>query len=113
MPNGRSGGYLLDTADLKRVIVAGPQVEVVAHVVNGPTRPKPSNAPELASLVDQCQLSRVAVEEQDGVAYVIHISDEPVLWVVVGPESPLLAHLRQLHSQWKTEHPDWEGWIAF
>jgi hypothetical protein len=113
MPNGRSGGFLLDTADLKHVILSTSQAEVVAHVVRGPTRPTPSTAAELVPLVDECQHERVAVEEQDGAAYLIHVSNDPILWILVKSDSPMLAALRAHHSQWKTEHPDWKGWIAF
>jgi hypothetical protein len=113
MPNGRSGGFLLETADLKHVILNTSQVEVVAHVASGSTRPRPSTAAELVSLVNECQHERVAVEEQDGAAYIIHVSNDPILWILVGSDSPMLAALRERHSQWKTEHPDWKGWIAF
>ena len=113
MPNGRSGGFVLDTADLRLAIAASPQAEVVADVVSGSTRLKPATASELISLVDQCERPQVAVEEQDGDSYIIHITNEPMLWVVVGAKSSLLAPLRQHHSRWRAQHPDWNGWIAF
>jgi len=113
MPNGRSGGFVLDTADLRLTIEACPQAEVVAHVVSGPTQLKPATAFELVSLVDQCERPQIAVEEQDGDSYIIHITNEPILWVVVGPTSSLLAPLREHHSRWRAQHPDWNGWIAF
>jgi hypothetical protein len=56
----------------------------------------------------------VAVE-QDHKAYVIHLSNEQpnFVWIALGPESPIFSELRQRHTQWNNEHPNWKGWIAF
>jgi hypothetical protein len=113
MPNGRSGGFLLDVADLKRVIMASPSGEVIAFVSDDQRRFTALTEFELTPLVDQCLYTPVAVEEQDGSVYVIHLGDELTRWVVVGSESPLQAPLRQLHSQWSAQHPERKEWIAF
>jgi hypothetical protein len=113
VPNGRSGGFPLAKAELRRFVTATAQTAVVGHVVADSTYPKPSTAAEFAALVDQCQLHDVAVEEQDRDYYVIHLSNRPILWLMVGSESVLFAPLRECHSRWKSEHPDWKGWLAF
>jgi hypothetical protein len=113
MPNGRSGGFLLDKAELKRLIATTAQTAVVGHVLGGSPRPTQSSGAELTALVEQCQLEHVAIEEQDGEDYIIRLSNDPILWIVVGSESPMLAALHECHSRWKTKHPDWKGWIAF
>jgi hypothetical protein len=113
MPNGRSGGFLLDKAELKRLITTMPQTEVVGDVLTGPTLPKPSSGAELTALMEQCQLDLVAVEEQDRQCYVIHVSNDPIIWIVVGSKSPILAALRECHAQWSTKHPDSKDWMAF
>jgi hypothetical protein len=64
--------------------------------------------------VDECPNARIAVEEQDHKAYIIHLSNEPeIIWLVVGPEASIFLELRQRHERWATEHPDWDGWTGF
>jgi hypothetical protein len=78
------------------------------------TRPRPVDALETARFVDECPNDRIAVEEQDHKAYVIHLSNEPeIIWLLVGSEEPIFLELCQRHKRWTTEHPDWNGWIAF
>lgn len=113
MPNGRSGGFPLAKAEFRRLIAATAQTAVVGHVVAESTYPKPSTAGEFAALVDRCRLQDVAVEGQDRDCYVIHLSNRPILWLMIGSESALFALLRECHSRWNSEHPDWKGWLAF
>jgi len=68
---------------------------------------------EVLRLVEECPQERVAVEEQDHSSYIIHLSNEPVVWVCVQPDSPIFAGLKQRHGQWEIEHPNWDGWIGF
>jgi len=51
MPNGRSGGL----------------------------PPRLVSSSEVSRLIEECPHDRIAVEEQDSMAYVIHISNEPEL----------------------------------
>lgn len=114
MPNGRSGGFVIEKADLKHLIEALPNVSVVANIVGHSSPLRPADALEIARCVDECPNDRIAVEEQDHKFYIIHLSNEPELtWVTVGSETPLFSELRQRHDQWATEHPEWKGWIAF
>ena len=114
MPNGRSGGFPIEKADLKSLLKTFPDDTVVAKVIERSTRSRPSAALGTARFVDECPYDRIAVEEQDHRAYVIHLSNEPeIIWLVVGSEAPMFAELRQRHQRWATEHPDSKEWIAF
>jgi hypothetical protein len=114
MPNGRSGGFVIEKADLRSVVKALPDATVVAMLSAHSPRPRPANALEIARLVEECPKERIAVEEQDHKFYIIHLQDEPeLIWVTVGSESPILLELHQRHERWATEHPGWKGWIAF
>jgi hypothetical protein len=86
MPNGRSGGFLIETSDLKRLISAVSADAPIAMVVDessGP-RPRETDAKEVLRLVGECAYERVAVEEQDHASYIIHLRNVPTpIWVVV------------------------------
>ena len=101
MPNGRSGGFELDTADLKHLITSTLLSEVGALLADGPGRPKPCSSADVAAAVERCQQAHVYIEEQDGAFYVIHLNDDPILWVVIRSGAPLLAPLRERHTEWK------------
>ena len=112
MPNGRSGGFPLDKADLVRWIAGiSPTVEI-GRVTTG-ERPQPATAADLAAFLESCPHDRIAAEEQDHTSYVLHLSNKPIVWVMVDSQSPLLHDVRQRHVAWKADHPDWDGWIAF
>ena len=112
MPNGRSGGFPLDKADLVRWIVGiSPTVEI-GRATTG-ERPRPATAADFAALLDGCPDDRIAAEEQDHSFYILHVRDKPIVWVMVDSQSPLFQNLRQRHVEWKAEHPDWAGWISF
>jgi hypothetical protein len=114
MPNGRSGGFVIEKADLKHLVEAFPDGSVVARIVARSSAPRPADALEIARFVDKCPSDRIAVEEQYHKSYIIHLSNEPeLIWVMVGSETPLFPELRQRHDRWSTEHPEWKGWIAF
>lgn len=114
MPNGRSGGFLVEKADLRLLVEALPGATIVAKVIAHSSSARTVDASEIARLVDECSNDRIAVEEQDHKFYIIHLSNEPkLLWVMVGSETPLFPELRRRHAQWTTEHPEWKGWIAF
>ena len=114
MPNGRSGGFVIEKVDLKDLVKAFPDATVVARIIARSTRARPANALETAQFVDECRNDRIAVEEQDHKAYIIHLSNEPeIIWLIVGSEAPIFLELRHRHERWATEHPDWNGWIAF
>jgi len=117
MPNGRSGGFPIDTADLKRLVseVADSVSIGMLASTGGSSSPllRPITGAEVLRLVEECSHRRVAVEEQDHWSYVVHLSNEPVIWIVVPPDSPLFVALKQRHGEWQMEHPDWHGWIGF
>lgn len=114
MPNGRSGGFVIEKADLERLVEALRGGSVVAQIVIHSCPPRAADALELARFIDECPNDRIAVEEQHHEFYIIHLSNEPELtWVLVDSETPLFSGLRQRHDRWATEHPDWMEWIAF
>jgi hypothetical protein len=113
MPNGRSGGFPLQTADLKQLIADSPQVGSIALIVDGAPPFRLATASELAPWVAGVNHDHVAVEEQHGTSYIIHLSNEPIRWICVEPDSPLLVPLHQHHARWKAANPGWNDWIAF
>ena len=114
MPNGRSGGFIIEKADLTELLKAIPGANLVGKIVVHSSGFRPVNAVETARFVDECPYDRVAVEEQDHKAYVIHLSNEPeIIWLVVGSETPIFLELRDRHQTWAREHPGWNGWSAF
>jgi hypothetical protein len=114
MPNGRSGGFIIDKADLKQMLRAM-QVSIATTKADELSSPHDStDVLELARLVEACPSDRIAVEEQDHLSYIIHLSDEPeAIWFAVGPNTPIFVELRERHKRWAHEHPGWNGWIAF
>ena len=124
MPNGRSGGFVIKTADLKELVKTVSDTAVVGKMVvhplpretvpNVPPTIRAGNAAEVTRFFEECPHDRVAVEEQDNKFYIIHLSNEPkLLWLLIGSESPIFPELRQRHAQWATDHPGWKGWVAF
>ena len=116
MPNGRSGGFPIETADLKGLISAASAAGPIAMLVDDSSGPKPraTDAKEMLRVANEYPHERVAVEEQDHACYVIHFRNEPTpIWVVVFSESPLFGGLKQRHAQWKLDHPNWPGWLEY
>jgi hypothetical protein len=113
MPNGRSGGFLMQTADLKRLFDGLPDSANAGQIIAGYARPREASLSEIAKLVGECAQEKVPVEEQDGTAYIVHLSNEPILWLFVFKESRLLDGLKRSHAEFLAEHPRWNGWIAF
>lgn len=72
-----------------------------------------ASAAEAIRLIKECPRERIAVEEQDHKCYVLHHSNEPILWIVVGRETLIFPELLKLHEEWMREHPRWSGWVAF
>jgi hypothetical protein len=113
MPNGRSGGFVIETTDLKQLVTAVSDTAVVGQLTTG-LRPRAASAAEIAQCIEDCPLDRMAVEEQDHTFYIIHFSNDPdIIWVSVNSESPIFAELRLRHARWMTEHPGWNGWMGF
>ena len=116
MPNGRSGGFPIDTADLKRLVSEVAGAASIGMLTAGSASPalRPAVGAEVLRLVEECPHERLAVEEQDHSSYIIHLSNEhPLVWVWVSSDSPIFAALRQRHGQWEGAHPNWDGWIGF
>src|SRR4029453_15500110 len=118
MPNGRSGGFIIETADFQRFVQAISNDAVVGGAVVGDLttdpRPQAARAVEVARYIKACPHDRVAVEEQDHAAYIIHLSNDEanIMWIMVGSQSPMFLDLRRRHDQWMAEHPGWDGWIG-
>jgi len=114
MPNGRSGGFVIEKEDLKQIVKALPDATVVGKIPAHSSALRPADALEIARLVDESQNDRIPVEEQDHKFYIIHLSNkrERIL-VMVGLDTPLFPELRQRHARWATANPEWKGWIAF
>ncbi len=114
MPNGWSGGFAMNGTDLKELLKAASDNAEIGKIVVHALPIRTVNAAEVIPFVEECPQDRVAVEEQDHKFYIIHLSEEPkLIWLVIGPESPIFLDIQQRHAQWMTEHPDWKGWIAF
>jgi hypothetical protein len=121
MPNGRCGGFIIETADLKRLVQALSNDAVVGRVSTG-GRLQATRAVEMVRLIEECPDIRVNVEDQDHELYLIHLIDDyehrsddelKIVWVGVPSESPIFLDLRRRHEQWMAEHPGWDGWMAF
>jgi hypothetical protein len=115
MPNGRSGGFPIEVAELKRLVdgTGGAQIGMLAGDNARATGLQPALSPAVLRLLAECRSERVAVEEQDHSAYIIHLSNVPTLWVLVYQDSPIFAGLKQRHDQWKIDNPNSSGWIGF
>jgi len=112
MPNGRSGGFPLEKTDLVRWISEISPTLEIGRVMTG-KRPQPATVADVAALLENCPHDRISAEEQDHAFYILHVRNEPIVWVIVGSESPLFRNLRQRHTDWKAENPNWDGWIGF
>ena len=114
MPNGRSGGFVIEKEDLKQLVKSLPDGTVVGKIRAYSSALRPADALEIARLVDECPNDRISVEEQDHKFYIIHFSNKSErILVMVGLETPLFPELRQRHARWATANPEWKGWIAF
>ena len=113
MPNGRSGGFIIEKADLLRLIATVANDELVGSLLTFP-RPREIRVGETVRAVEECPHNRIVVEEQDHSSYIIHVRNEPdALWIMIASSSPLFAELRRQHARWTSERPDWKGWIGF
>ena len=113
MPNGRSGGFIIEAADLQQLVQAVVGNAVVGQLITI-LKNQPVRATEAAQVIEASPLSRFAVEEQHYSSYIIHISYEPeIVWITLDSESPMFVELRRLHAEWMGERPGWNGWIAF
>ena len=109
MPNGRSGGFVIERTDLKNLVRTFPDETIVARIYTSIAALRPGGALEADRLVDECTSDRIAVEEQDHVARVIHLRNEPeIIWLSVSAKDPIFSELRQRHRQRTTEHPTGE-----
>lgn len=113
MPNGRSGGFPIETIDLRRLVEASPESTPIGLLVDGDSEPRHAVAVEIVRLLEKCSEERVAVEEQDRAFYIVHISNEPIVWVSVDSKSPIFVALREFHGRWNAANPNWKGWIGF
>jgi hypothetical protein len=114
MPNGRSGGFVIKTADLKELVKTVSDTTLIGQIAVLASPVRAANAAEAIQFLEECPHDGVAVEEQHHKFYIIHLSDEPkLLWLVINSESPIFLELQQRHVKWKIEHPGWSGWVAF
>jgi hypothetical protein len=120
MPNGRSGGFVIETADLEQLVQAVSSNGAIGKLLTSDLHQRqelglqPVQAEEIARLIEECPHRRFDVEEQDHAYYIVHISNEPNrVWVVISSQSPMFLELRDRHEQWMTDHPGWNGWMGF
>src|SRR5215510_2370415 len=115
MPNGRSGGFVIETADLRQLVQVVSGDTIVGKVFTNGTKSLAACADEIVRLIDECPHQRLPVEEQDCTFYVIHFSKDRnnIRWVVINSTSRLFTELRNRHTRWMAEHPSWLGWVEF
>jgi hypothetical protein len=117
VPNGRSGGFLIDRAELARLLEALPAMcEVGVPVISAyrarssGVQPMHLSAAGMVAMLSAVEWNNVWIEEQDHHDYVIHL-DQPVdkvdrldgdKWIIVGPDSPLFIKLREVHARHRT-----------
>jgi 7-keto-8-aminopelargonate synthetase-like enzyme len=92
MPYGRSGGFIISTTNLAELLKAVSATTAVGMIFN--SSPSPVNAVDVVRFLRDHSHDRVAVEEQDHAAYIIHIG-EVASWVFVRSDSPVFAELLQ------------------
>ena len=113
MPNGRSGGFIIEKTALEQLVKAIPEPIGATVAMGDNPRPRPTDTSEMVKLLERCPNDRLAVEEQDHRWYIIHISNKPIIWVTVRPGSQVYREIRELHKQWATANPGWNEWMAF
>jgi hypothetical protein len=113
MPNGRSGGFMMNAVEWKELVRVVPEQTMIGKVFDGgPVRDV--SIADVIGFIEVSSLERFAVEEQHHDSYVVHINNEPeILWISIGSKSPIFPELQRLHAGWVAEHPSWNGWIAF
>jgi len=104
MPNGHTGSFVIKATDLKQLVQAVSGDAMVGKLTTG-SRLEAACAADIARLLEECSRDRIGVEEQDSAFYVIHISNEPIIWIVVKSESPIFMELRSRHERWVADHP--------
>jgi hypothetical protein len=110
MPNGWSGSFAIKAAELRELVKAVPGTTEIGKIVVYPLPIRAANAAEVTRFVEECPHDRVEVEEQEHTFYIIHFSNEPkILWLVIGPESPIFLAIRERHVQGTREHPGRKG----
>jgi hypothetical protein len=113
MPNGRSGGFMMNAAEWKELAKVFSEQTMVGKVFDGGAIRDVSIA-DVIRFVEAFSRERLAVEEQHHDSYVVHINNEPeIRWISVGSKSAIFPELQKLHARWMTEHPGWNAWIGF
>ncbi|MGA2420379.1 MAG: hypothetical protein ABSG69_09865 [Candidatus Acidiferrum sp.] len=112
MPNGRSGGFMMNATEWKVLAEVVAEQTMIGKICDGGAIRAVTLA-DVIRLIETSSRERLTVEEQHHDSYIVHINNEPqILWIVVGPESPIFPELQKLHARWMAEHPGWNGWIA-
>lgn len=114
MPNGQSGGFLIDRHEFAQLLDALSSTSTVGISVGAVNRARSIGPPSTClSKADMIELlvafpsGRVWIEEQDHRFYVIHLdhpADKPGppdgdKWILVGPDSQLFEVLRHQHER--------------
>ena len=122
MPNGRSGGFLIQKTDLQQLLKEVPGHANVGLAITGPVDLRSLSPPwsdmdavQLMSLAAAFPGRKVWVEEQHATEYVLHLDDEveqpgasdTTKWVVIPPDSPLFGALRRCHLR----EQRWWAWL--
>lgn len=113
MPNGRTGGFMMNAAEWKVLAEVVPEQTTIGKIFDGGAVRAVTLA-DVIRFIEASSRERLAVEEQDHNSYIVHINNEPeILWIVVGLESPIFPEIQRLHARWMAEHPGWNAWRAF
>lgn len=96
MPNGRSGGFLIERNRLHELLRALPQGTVI-----GKTEAGTVTAGQAATVVARQSDQQIRIEEHDHAWYLIHLSE----WISVDAATELHSRLRECHAQWLEAPP--------
>src|SRR5262245_36031095 len=105
MPNGRSGSFMIELAGLKQLVQAVSENTIVGKLLTASRPFGPVSALEIARCLEGCRQDRIAVEELDHAAYIIHINKNliNVMWLLVDAESPIFREVWRRHDQFSAD----------
>jgi hypothetical protein len=108
MPNGRSGSLHIDKRELVGWLSGFAGTRIIGRALSSKAtgRPAELSAEAVKAIVAAYPAERIAVEEHDRAAYVLHLyyplsmdPPDPERWILIGSESPLFRELRMRHEQ--------------
>ena len=115
MPNGRSGGFRISTAQFRELLQGIPGETSIGSEF---AEDENVSASDLAQRLDQIGDDDLPVEEEDYSWYIAHLGTDCSDWVTIEESSPLYGGFRQCHQQWiektyttKSQSP--RGWLRW